>query len=51
MFIAPVSGGCGCDSHLPTADMMSLEQARNRALASVTPIRKTRPVSLNDALG
>lgn len=50
MQMARVSGGCGCDSHLPSADMMSVPDARDRAVALVAKITKTQEVSLIAAL-
>ncbi|WP_246030366.1 gephyrin-like molybdotransferase Glp [Litoreibacter halocynthiae] len=49
--MARVTGGCGCDSLSHSADMMSVPDALDRALAQVAPITDTRSVSLADALG
>lgn len=51
MHMARVAGGCGCDSHALSADMMSIPQALGRALALVTPIQDAQTVSVSDALG
>ncbi len=50
MQMARISGGCGCDNHLPSTDMMSVADALDRAVALVEKITETQPVSLIDAL-
>lgn len=51
MHIARVTGGCGCDSLSSPADMMSVSDALDRALATVAPIKDTQSVALIDGLG
>ena len=51
MHMAPVAVGCGCDSLTPPTDMMSVPEARNRALALVVPIQDAASVCLADATG
>jgi molybdopterin molybdotransferase len=51
MHMAPVAGGCGCDSLTAQDDMMPLAHAVARALAQVSPIRDTHTSALGDALG
>lgn len=51
MHMAPIPSGCGCDSLSSRADMMSVTDALDRALALVAPITDTQSVALGDALG
>lgn len=51
MHIAPVTGGCSCDTLSGSAEMMSVPDALDRALAQVTPITDNEAVPLTDALG
>ncbi|WP_289040944.1 gephyrin-like molybdotransferase Glp [uncultured Aliiroseovarius sp.] len=51
MHIAPVTGGCSCDTLSGSVEMMSVADALHRALAQVTPITDNETVPLTDALG
>ncbi|MCV2894956.1 gephyrin-like molybdotransferase Glp [Lentibacter sp. XHP0401] len=51
MHIERVTSGCGCDSVLPAADLMSLAEARDRALAQVAPLADTQTLALSESLG
>lgn len=51
MLTVPVSAGCSCDAQSDAADMMSIPNALDRALALVAPIPETDTVPLADAVG
>lgn len=51
MHIAPVTGGCSCDTVSDAAPMMCVTDAVDRAVAQVTPLVHTVSVPLNDAPG
>ncbi|PYG25453.1 molybdopterin molybdotransferase MoeA [Pelagimonas varians] len=51
MHIDRVTPGCGCDSVLPPADMMSVADALDRALALVAPLADTLSLRLFDSFG
>ena len=49
MHMERVTPGCGCDSVLPPADMMSVADAVDRALAHVAPLTDTRTLALSNS--
>ncbi len=51
MHMAHIPSGCGCDSLSTHADMMSVADALDRAVALIAPITDTQSVALGDALG
>ncbi|QCO55585.1 molybdopterin molybdotransferase MoeA [Pseudorhodobacter turbinis] len=51
MHIAPVTGGCSCDTLSDATEMMSLSDALDRALAQVAPIPDIHTVALAQSYG